>query len=89
VSHTDSVKYFAEKKKAYWAIDVVNSYFPKLSRYDFLVLTFDVKGKSCRFEAREDTGSPVIVKQNITYTDLDQSVKMYLSNGVLMFPSDY
>jgi hypothetical protein len=86
--YTDSVKDFAEEKHAYWTIDVVASYLPNLKGYDFLVLYFDVDDSRCSFYAREDTDEPDVVRQEIEYTDLSVSIKLYLIDGVLMFPSD-
>lgn len=86
--YTDSVRDFAEKNGAYWAIDVVASYLPDLKQYDFLVCYFDVAGNHCSFYCREDTALPDIVRQEIEYTDLKMSIRLYLIDGVLMFPSD-
>jgi hypothetical protein len=91
--YTDSVKDFCEEHKAYWILDVVGSYMPKLKDYDFLVIAFDVDNAQCAFCAKEDTDKPYIVDQLIEYTDLDVSIQLYLEHGeahqVLMFPSDH
>jgi hypothetical protein len=49
----------------------------------------DVKGDKAVMTVREDTDMPIILKKNIDYTDLKVNVKFYLTNDVLMFPSDY
>ena len=67
----------------------------------FMIFTFDVTprrirkdgkletiGAKCRFEAKEDTDAELVAKQNIEYTDLPQSVRLYMMDNVLMFPSD-
>jgi hypothetical protein len=51
--------------------------------------TLDVVGSYMCFYAREDTGLPNVVEQFIEYTDLDVSIKLYLEEKVLMFPSDH
>lgn len=86
--YTDSVKDFCEKHKAYWTMDVVGSYMPILKEYPFLIICFDVKNGQCHFYAKEDTGLPNVVEQFIA-TDLDISIKLYLEDKVLMFPSDH
>ncbi|NCB02065.1 MAG: hypothetical protein EOM67_07840 [Spirochaetia bacterium] len=70
-------------------IDLIGSYFKKLRAYEFLVITVDVKGDEAVMTVREDTDMPIILKKNIDYTDLKINVKFYLTNDVLMFPSDY
>jgi hypothetical protein len=32
---------------------------------------------------------PDVVRQEIEYTDMPVSIRLYLADGVLMFPSDY
>jgi hypothetical protein len=86
--YTDSVRDFAEKYCAYWALDIVASYLPEISEYDFLIIYFDVADDRCSFYVKEDTGLPDIVRQAIEYTDLTVSIKLYLIDGILMFPSD-
>ena len=86
--YTDSIRDFAESHGAFWTIDVVASYMHKLKGFDFLVLWFDVDDKHCAFFAKEDTGMPEVVRQEIPFTDLTVSVKLYLIEGILMFPSD-
>ena len=88
-AYTDSVKSFCTKYEAYWTLDVIASYYKEFKKYSFLVITFDVANSSCIFNAREDTGKKPVRTQNIEYTDLTVSIKLYLTNNVLMFPSDY
>ena len=89
VIYTDSVKHFAEEYQAWWTVDVVGSYMPQFKKYDFLVLTFDVDNGSCVFTAKEDSDRKPIVTQDIPYTDLTVSIKLFYENGVLLFPSDH
>ena len=101
-AYTDSIVEHAEKFKAWWTLDVVASYIPTLKKWGeehdgntFYVLTFDVDEGKCKFMAREDISTedpeafPAIVSQDIEYTDLPHSLKLYLVDGVLMFPGDY
>jgi len=89
VLYTDSVGFFCEKYKAWWTLDVVGSYYEQMKTFDFLVLTFDVEGRKATFTASEDVGLPAIINQEIEYTDLTVSIKLFLENGILLFPSDH
>lgn len=88
-NYTDSVRNFANDFSAYWTLDVVGSYYPMLKKYPFLVITFDVVNEQCTFTAKEDTNQPDLAYQFIPYTDLLVSIKLYLIDGLLLFPSDY
>jgi len=95
--YTGAVKAFAEEKKAYWLIDMVWSYLPRIRRHNtlnqnnFLIVTLDLNktGSGAKFTVKEDTGSVPIIVQKVPFTDLDTSVKLYLIDGALMFPSEY
>jgi hypothetical protein len=87
--YTDSVKDFCEINQAYWTLDVIGSYIAVLRSYDFVIIYFDVSDSKCSFYVKEDTGLPDVIHQEIEYTDMPVSVKLYLCDGILMFPSDY
>ncbi len=87
--YVDSVKYFCETKKAYWVLDLIGSYVPILRSYSFLVLFLDVDKDRAQFYAREDMDTPNIVAQEILYTDLDVSIKLYWEDDIVLFPSDH
>jgi hypothetical protein len=87
--YTDSLKYFCETYKAFWTLDVVGSYMPDLKDYDFLVICFDVDNGQCNFTVREDSNTPIIIQQFIESTDLTVSVRLFMENKVLLFPSDH
>lgn len=89
LTYTDGVRLFAMEHEAYWTLDVVASYLPQLRKFDFLVIYFDVDDGKCCFHAREDSDLPDVIIQHIPFTDLDVSVRYYLIDGMLMFPSDY
>jgi hypothetical protein len=93
LTYTDGVQYLAQKGKAYWLIDVVASYQGKLRRkgIPFQVWTLTAKDKhNAVLVCREDSNTPVIIRQVIGYTDfpLDE-IKLYLTDNVLMLPSEY
>jgi len=92
---TDSVIHFCEEKKAFWLMDVIASYSGKYNP-EFSVAFFDLDGKDGGlFHIHDDYDSddpdafPATVSQEIEYTDLDVNVKLYIDNGVVMFPSAY
>jgi len=87
--YTDSVQHFCLEHGAFWILDVVGSWANKFKGYSFLVIYFDVENSKCHFYVREDSDTPDIIKQFISFTDLDVSIKLYFINGVLLFPSDY
>ena len=92
---TDSVKDFAQEKKAFWTINVVYSYLAEIQKKmtevdtNIIFIHFDVDGSRCVFYAQLDSDMPRLFEQQISYTDLDVSVELYLQDDVLMFPSDY
>ena len=87
--YTDSVKHLCNEKSCYWLLDVINSYYPRFRKYDFLVITLSVTDNTALFEIRTDSGIKPVITQEIEFTDLEINVKLYYSNDVLMFPSDY
>ena len=95
-AYTESIVEHSERFKAWRVLDVIAAYIPTLGKWNkahndnnFLVACFDLEGAGCRFTVKEDSDSEPIVSQDIEYTDLPHSLKLYLIDGVLMFPSDY
>lgn len=89
VLFTDSVNFFCEEFQAWWTLDVVGSYQERLKPFDFLVVTFDVDGSEAVFTVKEDDGIPPLITQEIEFTDLKVSIKLFYENGILLFPSDH
>jgi len=87
--YCDSIKHFCTEYQAYWTLDVVNSYIKELKEFGFAVIYFDVKDGKCTFHVKRDSNLPDIVCQEIPFTDLTVSVKWFLEEGVLLFPSDH
>lgn len=87
---TDGVKYLADQAQAYWLIDLIESYQPKLQArgVDFQVWTLKVNKDEGKVKADDGNGK-IVASQTIPYTDfpIDQ-VKLYVENGVLMLPSE-
>lgn len=92
--YTDGIKHMADLAGAYWLIDLVGSYQSTLTRFPFQVWTLTVESvsgaRSARVEAREDTDAPLLVTQEIPFTDFPVGTfKVYVSEGVLLLPSEY
>jgi len=88
---TDGVKYLAEKSDCFWLLDAIGSYQHKVRNVSFQLWTLRVnEDSSAILEMKEDTNEPVIVKQEIPYTDFPmKELKLYYIDGVLLLPSEY
>jgi hypothetical protein len=95
--YTEGVQYMAERGGAYWLIDAVASYQPDkriASRPDLvdfqlweLVVAQD---KSATLMMRGDSDQPAVITQEIPFTDFPlERIKLYVSGGTLMLPSEY
>jgi hypothetical protein len=87
--YTDSIKDFCRKYEAYWILDLIESYYPKLRKEDFCSVYIDVDDNTAEFYVTDGNSKRKIVKQSIEFTDLSVSIHLYLTDNVLMFPSDY
>ena len=88
---TDGVKYLADKVGCYWLIDVIASYQYKLKNISFQLWEIKVNSdKTAIVSIREDTNTPILIKQELIYTDFPLSeFKFYCIDGVLLLPSEY
>jgi len=89
--YTDGIKEMAEQFKAYWLIDVVFSYQDKkIGLIPFQVWEITSTGDKATVEMKEDTDQPILIKQEIGFTDFPEGMlKMYYIDNVLMLPSEY
>lgn len=95
---TEGVKFMAERAGAYWLLDIAASYH---RTEPFQIWEIDVFKKPRRergkkiimavITMREDSNQPVLVRQEIPYTDFPGpgKFKMYLIDNVLMLPGEY
>ena len=87
---TDGAKFIAELG-AYWLMDIIGSIqnHPKIRNEEFLTIKLVVKNDKAVFTA-EDGDLNVLYSQKISYTDfpLDE-IKLFVSNKVVMLPSEY
>ena len=88
LNYTDGVKFMAEKGEAYWLIDAIASY---RSKEPFQVWELVVKDdRSATLTARTDSDQAPFMTQEIPYTDFPlREVKLWVSDGVLLLPSEY
>lgn len=92
---TDGVHYVAETGGAYWLIDAIASYQPKLlkdpilQQFQHWILKVDLDNQKAQLICEKDSDD-VVLTQDIEFTDfpLDE-IRFYLVTGVLMLPSEY
>ncbi len=96
MKYTDGIKYVADEGKAYWLIDAIESHLmtnKKLRTERMKSLTVVMLEKNDDDSALLSFGDGdgnLIAKQEIPYTDFpEQKIKFYLSNGVLLLPTEW
>jgi hypothetical protein len=87
LQYTDGIKYLAEKAGAYWLIDLIASYQPRLEGFQLWQL--EVSENVGIIACRADSGLPALVSQTIEYTDFPFDIDVYVCDGVLLLPSEY
>jgi len=91
---TDGVKYLADKLGAYWLVDLVGSYKNHANNKPFLVWRIETKeeinGKTALITAREDTNTPILIKQIVPFTDFKLPIyELYQINNILLLKNEY
>ena len=90
---TDGVKYLADKAGAYWLIDVVFSYQKRSIREKYPFQTWKlIEHGNGVLVMGEDGNDFRFVHQKIGYSDFPREllpIELFLTNGVLMLPSEY
>jgi hypothetical protein len=90
---TDGVKYLADKAGAFWLLDIIASHQPKAMQdpmlADMQFWTLKVKDGAGVVTCERDTDD-VAITQEVDFTDfpLDE-IKLYVTNGVILLPSEY
>jgi len=89
--YTDGVKFLADKTGCYWLIDLVGSYQHKLKNVGFQLWELKVnKDKTAVVTIKEDDDKPILIKQELKYTDFSlNEIQLYCIGGVLILPSEY
>lgn len=93
--YTDGVSYLANKGQAHWLLDAIASHQtrkllsdPMLKEIQFWTLEVH-QDKSAVLRCLRSTDN-VALTQKIGFTDFPlNSIKLYLTQGVLMLPSEY
>ena len=94
---TAGVMNLAEEKSCYWLLDMVASYSasPMLKAADYLkIIKLELKaGKTGAVFTIEDEINGVLIKQEIEFTDLQESLKFWAitegSRTVVLLPEEY
>jgi hypothetical protein len=91
--YTDGVQFFAESgggQGAYWLLDIIaTEYWPLLKNEPFLAISVTVKDEAAKIEVTDGNGRVLKVRA-LAYTDLQAGVwKFYLTDNVLLLPSEY
>lgn len=87
--YTDGVKLMWENCKAYWLLDLISSYKRK-EPFQIWTLKVNPKNSTAVVTMKEDTNTPILVKQEIKYTDFPlDKMELWLIDGVLILPSEY
>lgn len=94
-SYTDGVKAMADQCCAYWLIDAIASHQtnPKIRQdsmlQDFQLWTLKVEDSSASLICERDTDD-IALTQEISLTNFPlPEIKLYLTGGVLLLPSEY
>lgn len=87
---TDGVKFFAETAGCYWFLDIVaTEIFRILATHPFLVIDLDVASDKAEILV-SDGNDVVLFKRHIRFTDAPDGLwRFYLTDNVLLLPSEY
>ena len=89
--YTDGIQHLAERAGAYWLIDLVGSYQPRLRDAPFQAWSIAVNDdRTGQVTMVEDDGEPNRVTQDIPYTDFPlRDFSFYCIDGVMLLKSEY
>lgn len=92
--YTEGVQYFAEAGGAYWLLDIIaTEIFQLLRKEAFISIRVDVKDGKAKITADDGgkgDGPVLLYTRDIEYTDLPEGEwKFFLTNDVLLLPSEY
>ncbi|MGB4467553.1 MAG: DUF6876 family protein [Azovibrio sp.] len=91
---TDGTKFLAEEAGAYWLMDMIASYLPRIKQHGFGSVKLVVKDGVGTFTIDDGNGN-VFAKQKIDYTDFPfDEFSMFVAEGmedtwVIMLTSEY
>jgi hypothetical protein len=91
-TYTDGVRYVAREAGAYWLIEAILSHqlSPQVNREPFQTWTLTRIETSKAVLVCEDGNGNQVTRQDINYTDFPlPKITMYLTDRVLLLPSEY
>ncbi len=94
LTYTDGVMAFAEEageQGGYWFIDLIAlKYQPLLKKSEFLLIKLIVGNDNKAFLSVDDGNENILVQARINFTDVQEGEwKFYLTDNVLLLPSEY
>lgn len=91
MSYTDGVKYFAERTGSFWLIDLIAAEFFTLLQKDRPILSIKVvsEGVSTVITVTDGNEAQITCKHIQFSTLVSGTWKFYLTDGVLLLPSEY
>lgn len=90
MTYTDGIKYFVEQSESYWLLDVIaTEHFPMLKGQPFLFITVNSKNGSCGIVVKDGDGKELKSKHVPFTTLLEGTWNFYLTDDVLLLPSEY
>jgi hypothetical protein len=90
--YTDGVKYLAEAAGAYWLIDDILAcqIEPRVKNEAFQFWTLTVRDNHTAVLTCTDGNTALVYRQEYGFTDFPlKEQKLYLTNNVLLLPSEY
>lgn len=92
--YTDGIQYLAKKAGAFWLIDAVESYQPKLRKNEglkqFQLWQLSVNGTTGKLACLPDSDKTPVITQELTFTDFPEGVfEFYVCDGIMMLKSEY
>ncbi len=90
MTYTDGIKYFTDRTGSFWLIDLVaTELFPLLAQQPLLVVTVKSGLNSCEIIVTDGNDNQVAKKQ-LSFTTIPTGTwKFYLTDDVLLLPSEY
>ena len=90
MTYTDGVKYFLDRTGSFWLIDVVaTEFFLLLADQPFLSIIVKSDSNSCEIVATDGNDNRITARNYSFSTMPGGEWKFYLTDGVLLLPSEY
>lgn len=90
MTYTDGVKYFADRTGSFWLIDLVaTEFFPLLTEQPLLVIKASSEVNSCELTVTDGNDNQLADRKLSFSTMPTGEWKFYLTDDVLLLPSEY